>query len=87
MILILNKKKYGYKLGRKSNFYQRYLIAKHFLAIQKCKPNEIRRDLVEIVASTFDRGKTSRQIIIDWENSWVNERKIFKQEEDENDPT
>lgn len=62
------EKKYGYGLGLKSNFNQRHLMVKHFLAIQKRKPAENRRDLAEIVASTFDRGKTSGRLIINWEN-------------------
>lgn len=80
------EKKYGYRLGLKSNFYQRHLMVKHFLAIQKRKPTENRRDLAEIVTSTFDRGKTFGRLIINWENSWVDKRKIPGRDEDEDDP-
>lgn len=80
------ERKYGYRLGLKSNFYQRHLMVKHFLAIQKRMPEEKRRDLAELVASTFDRGKTTGRIIISWENSWVDQRKIPGRDEDESDP-
>ena len=80
------ERKYGYRLGLKSNFYQCHLMVKHFLAIQKRMPEEKRRDLAELVASTFDRGKTTGRIIISWENSWVDQRKIPGRDEDKSDP-
>lgn len=49
-------------------------------------PNKDRRDLTEIVAGTFDQSKTTEQTIIHWENSWVDERKIPRQDEDDSNP-
>lgn len=63
-LVMEQEKKYEYRLGIKSNFYQRHLMVKHFLAIQKRMPDNDRRNLAEIVASTFDRGKTTGQTII-----------------------
>lgn len=78
--------KYGYRLGLKSNIYWRHLTVKYFLVIQKRMPDEKRRDLAEIVAITFDRGKTTGRTIMNWENSLVDERKIPGRDEDESDP-
>ena len=80
------ERKYEYRLGLKSNFYQRHLMVKLFLAIQKRMPEEKRRDLAEVVAGIFDRGKTTERTIISWENPWVDQRKIPDQDEDESDP-
>lgn len=81
------EKKYGYRLGLQSNFYQRHLMVKHFLASQKHqKLRQKRFELAEAVASTFDRGQTTAQNIIHWENSWVDYGKIPRQDDDENSP-
>ena len=63
-LVIKQEKKYGYRLGVQSNFYQRHLMVKHFLAIQKRISDKDRQDLAKMVASTFDRDKTMGQNIV-----------------------
>lgn len=49
------EKKYEYRLEYQSNFYQRHLMVKHFLASQKrAKSGQHRENLAQAVANTFD---------------------------------
>lgn len=73
------KKKYGCRLALQSNFYQRHLMVKHFLAIQKRRTlGQTCRHLALSVAATFNRGQTTARNIIRWERSWVEKKKILK---------
>ena len=71
------KKKYEYRLAPQSNFYQRHLMVKDFLAIQKRRtPGQTCRHLALSVAATFNRRQTTARNIIRWERSWVEKKKI-----------
>ena len=64
-------------MAPQSNFYQRHLMEKHFLAIQKRRTlGQTRRYLALFVAATFNRGQTTMRNIIRWERSWVEKKEI-----------
>ena len=71
------EKKYGYRLSPQSNFYQQYLMVKHFVSSQKKKlQGQTRRGLALFVASTFNKGQTTARNIVHWEKLWVTDNEI-----------
>lgn len=70
-------KKYGYRLSPRTNFFQRHLMVKQFLSIQRRRlPGQTRRQLAISVAGGFGKSQTTGRNIVRWENSWVATRDI-----------
>ena len=71
------EKKYEEQLSPHSDFYQRHIIVQQFLQIQlKNRSRSTQRSLSLIVAHSFGRGYNTSRNIVQWENSWIDEREI-----------
>lgn len=70
-------KKYGCRFSPHTNFFQRHLMVKQFLNIQKRKlSGQTRRGLVISLAASFGQGHTTGRNIVQWEKAWVTSREI-----------
>lgn len=70
-------RKYGCRFSPHTNFFQRHLMVKQFLNIQKRRlPGQTQRDLAISVAASFGRGHTTGRNIVRWEKAWVTTREI-----------
>lgn len=70
--MTVQEEKYGYRLLPQTNFFQRHVMVKSFLSIQKkSSSGQTRKELALAVAATFGKGKATAENIIKWEKSWV----------------
>ena len=72
--------KYMQVLDHKSNFYRRHQMVQSFLKMQfnkkKDNPGLNQQGLAQIVANSFNGRAYTRRKIIQWERSWVKNRRI-----------
>lgn len=69
-------RKYGRILPPGSDFFRRHCMVKSFLYIQKQTTGKTRREMADVVATTFNRRRHTGKMIVKWERQWVKDRII-----------
>lgn len=73
------RKKYGYILFHKGNFYRRHQMVLSFLWAQEHRndfPELTRRGLAKMIAAGYNKGSVIARRIVQWEKSWIKCRTI-----------